>query len=78
MYAAKPCPGAINVDLLVAELQGAPKRPLVVWSAYLQEWLVVTRVVTDLDWEFVPLSQVRRGPVTRATVPLSAMPLVQP
>lgn len=80
VYAPKSCPGAINVDRLVAELAGTTKaRPVVVWSPYLQDWLVVTQIVSDLDWEFVPYSRIRRSEVaTHATTPLSAMPLVAP
>lgn len=81
VFAAKSCPGAISVDRLVAELQGrvpgpAPARPVLVWSEFSNDWLVVTRVVSDTEWYFAPLSAVRRGSVTRATTPLSAMPLV--
>lgn len=83
IYAAKTCPGAINVDRLVGELQAIAgvsdvARPLVVWSAHANDWLVVTRVVKDDEWYFVPLSAVRRGTITRAGTPLSAMPLVRP
>ncbi len=84
VYAAKECPGAIDVDRLVGEMQGtvAPSirspRPLVVWSEFANDWLIVTRVVDDREWYFTPLTAVRRGTVTRAQTPLSAMPLVSP
>lgn len=80
VYAAKTCPGAINVDRLVAELQSAapasnrPTQPTLVWSEFAKDWLVVTRVVSDTEWYFVPLTAVRRGTITRAQTPLSAMP----
>jgi N-acetylmuramoyl-L-alanine amidase len=78
VYAAKTCPGRINVDLLVAEMRGSTKRPVVVWSSYLQDWLLVVRVTSDIDWEFVTLTAARKGLVTTGTVPLSSMPLVVP
>jgi N-acetylmuramoyl-L-alanine amidase CwlA len=84
VYAKKTCPGAINVDAFVLELRalespaGKPRRPAIVWSAYANDYLVVTRVVTDAEWYFVPMKTVGRVPVTRATVPLSSMPLVAP
>jgi N-acetyl-anhydromuramyl-L-alanine amidase AmpD len=80
VFAAKTCPGAIDVDRLVAELQSIapsasrPVPPLVVWSEFANDWLVVTRVVSDSEWYFTPLSAVRRGTITRAQTPLSAMP----
>jgi N-acetylmuramoyl-L-alanine amidase len=80
VYAAKTCPGAIDVDRLVAELQSAaphalrPSPPQLVWSEFANDWLVVTRVVRDTEWYFVPLKTIGRVPVTRAETPLSAMP----
>jgi N-acetylmuramoyl-L-alanine amidase len=80
VYAAKTCPGAIDVDRLVAELQSVapsatrPSPPQLVWSEFANDWLVVTRVVRDTEWYFVPLKTIGRVPVTRAETPLSAMP----
>lgn len=81
VYAAKTCPGAIDVPSLVAELALGgfiPARPLLVWSNTVGDWLVVTKVISDTDWEFVSLSAARRGSAMRATTPLSRMPLVAP
>lgn len=84
--ANKDCPGAINVPKLIAAAQAAygPAAPTVdypraVWSAYFQKttgdgWLIVTKRVTDSDWEFVPLANLRAIPL-RAETPLSQMPL---
>lgn len=79
--ATKTCPGLISVDALVADLRriSLPARlkpPIVVWSEYAGDYLVATRIVSDVEWFFVPMKAVGRLPVTRATVPLSSMPLV--
>lgn len=87
IFAEKSCPGAISVDALVVALGqriagvSAPRpadRPIVVWSDYFGDWLVVTRVVSDMEWYFVPLKDIRRMVTTRAQTALSAMPLTPP
>jgi N-acetyl-anhydromuramyl-L-alanine amidase AmpD len=84
IFAEKSCPGAIDVDAYVRALRmiAAPpptSRPLVVWSAFTSDWLLVTQVVSNEEWLYVPMSAIRRGIVpTRATTPLSKMPLVAP
>ena len=82
IYAPKTCPGAISVDRLVNDARDAvasdagatsrPMKPLVVWSGYLGDWLIVTRVASDTDWSFVRLGSLRA--TTRAESPLSEMP----
>lgn len=84
VYSLKPCPGAIDVDRLVGEAAGhsapvapgvAVPEPPIVWSGFLMDWLVVTRVVSDREWYFVPLKQVQAGvPATQASALLSTMP----
>lgn len=86
----KTCPGAIDVELLVAqakwaEVTGAPPtalstdapRPMAVYSPQMGDWLVVTRYVNDAEWYYVPLKsiQARYGAGFQATTPLSHMPL---
>lgn len=82
VFAAKTCPGAIDVDRLVADLRAMsaprPPQPILVWSEFANDWLIVTRVVRDTEWYFVPMKTIGRVPVTRAQTPLSAMPLVAP
>lgn len=84
VYAKKTCPGAINVDDYVRALRSvaflpASRRPITVWSAYTGDWLIAVQVVSDNEWYYVPLSAIRRGIApTKATTPLSRMPLVQP
>jgi hypothetical protein len=53
-------------------------RPPVVWSASLNDWLVVTRVVDDSEWYFLPMTGLRRAASIRAGAKLSTMPLVAP
>lgn len=77
VYAAKTCPGAINVDRLVSEVglvaAGDPiEKPRIVYSRHLKSWLVVTKVVSDTEWEFVPVKGLPPG--IRAVTPLSQMP----
>jgi hypothetical protein len=85
IYAPKSCPGAINVDAMVAALAQktsgvtAPNtRPPVVFSPSLNDWLVVTRVVDDSEWYFLPMNGLRRAASIRAGAKLSSMPLVAP
>lgn len=83
--ASKTCPGAIDVNAYVRALRAVAlpdarsKRPIIVWSNVAGDWLLALRVVSDSEWYYVPLSAIRRGIApTRATTPLSRMPLVQP
>jgi hypothetical protein len=88
VYAKKPCPGAINVDALVAAVAAGwapviatlassarPPAPIVVWSDYLHDWLVVIRVVNDREWYFLPAKALGSAQApSRAAAPLSQMP----
>lgn len=77
VYAAKTCPGAIDIDrLLVAVALGAVAKaapPRVVYSPSLGEYVVVTRQASDTDWSFVRASKLPKG--TKAGTALSKMPL---
>lgn len=74
IYAAKTCPGAIDIDRLLAAAGAAGvAAPRVVYSPSLQEYLVVTRYASDSDWSFVRASKLPKG--TKAGSALSAMPL---
>jgi hypothetical protein len=68
----------ISVDVLLRDIRGDVKRPVVVWSNTVNDWLIVTKVVSDAQWEYAPMSAVRRGVTYGATTPLSQMPLVRP
>lgn len=79
IFAEKTCPGKIDVDALVRDLaidrrQSSPPaaEPLVVWSDYFKDWLLVTRVISDTEWWFVPMGEVKATP-RRSTSPLHAM-----
>lgn len=92
VYAAKTCPGAIDVDRYVRELAATvpaaarptigdrPPKPELVWSDYGRAWLLVTRVVSDDEWYYVPVSVIpgvlagAGGQQVRAETPLSQMP----
>lgn len=88
VYSKKTCPGAINVDALVNAVAAGwapvvaalapdvrPPAPAVVWSDYLHDWLVVTRVVSDTEWYFVPAKGLGTAqPPVRAAAALSQMP----
>lgn len=80
--ADKDCPGAINMDKLLAAVRIAavPLTPLsldyprAVWSGHFRDWLIVTRYASDKDWSFVPLKDIK-SKATKAQTPLSQMPL---
>lgn len=82
IYAPKTCPGAIDVDRLVAVVGAYGAAPVsgdtwprIVWSPQLNDHLVVVRYASDADWSFVRLSQLSTLASTRAGTPLSRMPL---
>lgn len=79
--ANKTCPGAIDMAKLVTLAAGGvvpvPARaeyPRAVFSKLIGEYLIVTRYVSDTDWSFVRLSQIKQA-ATKAGAPLSQMPL---
>lgn len=79
VYSLKTCPGAIDVNALVLLAAGVgtlerPPAPAVVWSDYLHDWLIVTRVVSDREWYFCKLGDVGRLSATRSKNSLAAMP----
>lgn len=89
-YRPKSCPGKIDVGALVAFVKaggftpapvivaegGAPGAPRVVWSPSLRDYLIVTNVVSDAEWYFVPWKSVRDWPAgqRKAGSNLSEMP----
>jgi N-acetyl-anhydromuramyl-L-alanine amidase AmpD len=78
VYAKKTCPGAISVTELVRLAQGDPAEtspPRIVYSPSLDDYLVVTRYVSDNEWYFYPMKELTRG--TRAGARLSDMPLTE-
>lgn len=88
VFRLKSCPGAIDVDALVALVQnpvaprivkGAALRPRIVWSAYFNDYLVVVKVDATGAWWFVPMNDVvNRVVPTLGTVPLASMPVGPP
>lgn len=75
IYAAKSCPGKIDVDAIVRlalQETGRPAPPRLVWSDYFKDWLIVTRVISDAEWYFVPAKSLSGE--QRAQTPLSRMP----
>jgi hypothetical protein len=77
IFAPKTCPGAISVDALVGAVlaSGAtrPSPPPVVWSEFLNDWLIVTRVVSDTEWYFVRLGDAARLNETKSQNSLATM-----
>lgn len=79
IYAKKTCPGKIDVDELVrlAEtkqlIQNNMLTPRIVYSDYFKDYLIVTKVVSDTEWYFVPFQQVLKGSSVKAQTPLSQM-----
>jgi hypothetical protein len=76
IYAKKSCPGAISVTELVRLAKGevaAVVPPRIVYSPSLEDYLVVTRYVSDDEWYFYPMKELSRG--IRAGAKLSVMPL---
>lgn len=81
VYRKKDCPGKINVDAMVIALNikpaitpGRPEPPRVVWSDYFNDYLIVTRYVSDTNWSFVTMKDVKTMAPMPAQTPLSLMP----
>lgn len=75
IFAGKTCPGAVDVDAVLAAAKATaprPERPLLVWSEHAGSWLLVTRFISDTDWSYQPVALITGG--IKATVPLSQMP----
>lgn len=84
VYSIKSCPGKIDVDLLVTQIAGeghpgSPDIPIpkIVWSQFLNDYLVVTQVNSDTDWTYVPMKALRTAG-QKAGTRLSQMPLTVP
>lgn len=77
IFSKKSCPGVISVTELVTLAKGTLVEPAlvnpprIVWSEYLNDYLVVTRVVSDDEWYFYPMKELTRG--TLASARLSSM-----
>lgn len=79
IYAKKTCPGAISVTELVQIAKGVPVQsrvlgpvpPRIVYSPVLEDYLIVTRYVSDDEWYYYPMKELSRG--SRAGTKLSAM-----
>lgn len=83
VYSLKSCPGKIDVGTLVRQCAldshpGSPDIaiPRIVWSQFLNDYLVVTKRASDAEWYYVPMKAL--GPGTKAGAPLSQFPLAQP
>lgn len=84
IYAAKTCPGRIEVGTLVEMARHAgggagagaagPVPGTRRWSDYFGEYLILTRYVSDREWYFVRESELRRMG-ERASATWSEMPL---
>jgi len=79
IYGPKTCPGKIDVDTLVEQAGGVGHPgspdiwpPQVVWSPFFGDYLIVTHKVSDTEWYFVKLGDMRGQ--MKAQTPLSAMP----
>lgn len=79
IYAKKSCPGVISVTEIVQLAKAGavesrilgPVPPRIVYSAVLEDYLVVTRYVSDDEWYYYPMKELTRG--SRAGAKLSAM-----
>lgn len=69
IYSLKTCPGGISVDKLVKDARTDPQPPKIVWSNYFNDYLVVTKRVSDDEWYFVQMKSLGHG--QRAQTPLS-------
>ena len=78
IFADKTCPGAIDVDRLLAVAKAQQitqqREPQVVYSGYFEDYLIVTKVRSDTDWEFIPFKQLQTLTGLKAQTPLSQMP----
>lgn len=83
VYDKKTCPGKIDVDKLIQaarDLEASTTvnkmlTPKVVWSEYFKDYLIVTKVVSDTEWYFVPFQKVvmMTSVTSKALTPLSQM-----
>lgn len=79
VYSLKTCPGKIDIDKLIAVAKQLEKSnpkmltPKVVYSDYFKDYLVVTKVLSDTDWYFIPFQQLIKLSSIRAQAPLSTM-----
>jgi hypothetical protein len=85
VYAKKSCPGKIDVHALLVvalaatvapvppSLTALPVKPLVRWSPYHMDWLIIPRVVSNDEWYFIRGSVVGKMALTRAASPLSVL-----
>jgi hypothetical protein len=82
IYAAKTCPGRIEVGTLVematrgagASDSSAPLPGSRRWSNFFREYLILTRFVSDREWYYVRESELRKMG-ERASATWSEMPL---
>jgi N-acetyl-anhydromuramyl-L-alanine amidase AmpD len=82
IYAAKTCPGRIDVGTLVEMATSGARGPASSapapgsrrWSNYLGEYVILTRYVSDREWYFVRESELRKMG-ERASAAWSEMPV---
>ena len=74
-YNKPDCPGKLIYEaaVLSSKVLDDLTKPKVVWSNYFGDWLIVTRVVNDREWYFVPSRNLKRLEI-RASELLSRMP----
>jgi N-acetylmuramoyl-L-alanine amidase len=77
IYAKKTCPGKIDIDKLIQVAGNFLNKPMltpkIVYSDYFKDYLIVTKVVSDTEWYFVPFQQVVKSSSVRAQTKLSEM-----
>lgn len=85
IYKPKTCPGKIDVDKLVSAAAsphwspitstlGPDFTPQIVYSPYVRDYLIVTAMRSDTDWDFVSLKDAKAGGVGKSTTSLAKMP----
>lgn len=81
IFSAKSCPGLLNMGVHVRDIANTsfilglkPNPPHIVWSEFFRDWLIVTKVVSDTEWYFIPVKNLQNYKPTRAQTPLSEMP----
>lgn len=81
IYDKKSCPGKIDIDKLIQAAKDLETSsngikmltPKIVYSDYFKDFLIVTKVISDSDWYFIPFQQITKLSAVKAQTPLSQM-----
>jgi len=79
VYSLKTCPGKIDIDKLIMVAKNLETNdinmltPKFVWSDYFRDYLIITKVISDTEWYFIPFQKLMIKDSLRNQIPLSQM-----